>query len=1082
MSNTPFQVAQRAASAWITDELCAPRGWAALPVGVPLCRVRLTRAQYDSLRTLLRRHLRAAPANPRRLAALFCLFAAEVLRARPGGETWSWGMVTQALPPDPRLDDDTMRELAEQGLEFWRRPLRQGADGSRRFLYSLVLEAGIPQALLARHEFAEFLRHTQRALDLYGAPSVEAVLAHATDNAHRLPQIWRQHDTLALAAELLHALQPLRTQAGGLTALPPGWRDALPLDLTDNAAERLVQGLLRQERARTRPLGELHTLCARLLVRGPAGWEQRLGAEGPGWLPSPVVARPLFSAKDAPHRVRFAVEGKDFALAEFETENRWRFRPLPAAPPRLSFATAAAARLLVDGNERERLDLPGGEALDAGPWVFEPPSDAAHSAASDPVPATLRLVGQGSRSSGGARLFVAVDPAQGELELRDGTAEPCGFVTGTPRMLFEITGRALWREPGLGLVVRLQAGGAASNAARIAVTGNAPRWAVLYGSAWLGPPQITAPGQRTGWRLLWRPRGQGAAGWAPLPAALPRGAAEVVLADGQELLDRRHMLVLPASAGVAAFAVQGGVEVQVRGLGETAAALPDYPGAEVARTMDGTALRAHVQGLTPASVLLATRLPDGVEVRHRVNVPLPGGGFLDAQGRLLPPNHAAVFADAAGIMARAGAGDDRAELAVRLVATEGRLDGVQLRRVLGFVDELPLARLQPELRRLFATAGVRDAELRLNVLRAGLDGPGLRASAFDAVPWFDPAAPRAELRSRDGRTAAVPEGAGLAAFRLAHPGAAPVLLDADDEGGWTLPENQPGPWLVIGAGDLAGRVRPSVWPGAPGEPPPGKLAAAATLARLPDRDGAFRSALAELAEAPRAETTTAEWAFLDATLDAAGRHAPAIFFDALARAAEFPDVLVHWMLRADTVGLARLATLEDELPLAWALVPLEAWTRAARAAAEHYRSHGIPAELVLGPRLENIVALCPPTVAGIWAAQDAVGFPHGPNQPCRAQLPALAPVFAGGAGGSLGEVEWAAALAAAADWGNLPPVVRGGAPHVAARCAVDGVSLPPRAVSAVRFCRHAAPDEFDDRFTNAVFLRLAQMPSESFEP
>lgn len=1082
MSKTPFQDAQRAASTWIADELCAPRGWAAPPVGMPLCRMRLTQAQYDSLRTVLRRHLRSAPANPRRLAALFCLFAAEVLRARPGGEIWSWGMVAEALPPGPRPDDDTMRELAEQGLGFWQRPLRQGADGSRRFLYSLVLEAGIPHALLARHEFAEFLRHAQRALDLYGAPSVEAVLAHAMDNAHRLPQVWRQHDTLALAAELLHALQPLRAQAGGLAGAPPGWRDALPLDLTDSAAERLVQGLLRQERARTKPLSELHTLCVRLLVRSPAGWEQCLGAEGPGWLPRPVVLRSPFSAKDAPHRVRFVVDGVELALAEFEAESRWRFRPLPAAPPRLSFAAPAAARLLVDGNERERLELPGGEALDSGPWVLEPFPDAVQSAAGDPAPATLRLVGQGSRSSGGARLFVAVDPVQGELELRGGTAELCGPVTGTRRMLFEITGEALWREPGLDLVVRLRTGGAVGSTARIAVAGNAPRWLVLHGSAWLGPPQVTAPGQRTGWKLLWRPRGQGALGWAPLPAALPGGAAEVVLADGQELLDRRHLLVLPAIAVMAAVAVAGGIEVRVRGLGETAVALPDHPGAEIARTADYTVLRAHVQGLTPASVLLATRLPSGVEVRHRINVPLPGGGFLDAQGRLLPPNYAATFADTAGIVARAGAGDNRAELAVRLMATEGRLDGVQLRRVLGFVDELPLARLQPELLRLFATAGMRDAELRLNVLRAGLDGPGLRVSAFDAVPWFDPAAPRAELRARDGRMAAVPEGAGLAALRLARPGAAPILLDANDEGGWTLPEAQPGPWLVIGAGGLVGRVRPSVWPGAPGEPPPGKLAAAATLARLSDREGAFRSALVELAEAPRAETAAAEWAFLDATLDAAGRYAPAIFFDALARAAEVPDLLVQWMFRADAVGLARLTALEDELPLAWALVPLGAWTRAAKAAAEHYSGFGIPAELVLGPRLESIAALCPPTITGCWAAQDAVGLPHGPNQPCRAHLPALAPVFAGGAGSDSGEAEWEAALVAAADWGNLPPAVRESAPHIAARRAVGGAPLPPRAVSAVRFCRHAAPDEFDRHFINAVFLRLAQMPSGGLEP
>lgn len=1085
MSQTPFQDAQRAAKTWIATDLCAPRGWTAPPTGVPLCRMRLTPAQHGSLGGVLRLHLRRYWPTPPQLAALFCLFAVEVLRARPGGETWSWSMVARALPSGPRPDDDKMRELVEPGLAFWRRPLRHGPAGSRRFLYSLVLEAGIPHALLARQEFSDFLRHTQRALDLYGAPTVEAVLAHATDQAHRLPQVWRQPDTLALAAELLHAVQPLRAGPGaGPGAAPPGWRDALPLDLTDAAAERLIQGLLRQERARTKPLGELHTLCARLLVHGPTGWDQRLAAEGPGWLPRPVVARPPFSLKEHPHRVRFAVDGAEVGLAEFEAEGRWRFRPLPGAASRLPFEDAATARLLVDGHERERLPLPGGEALDGGPWVFESLPDAAHACAGEPVPDTLRLVGQGSRSSGGARLFVALDPAQGVLDVRAGTAEPCGAVPGTPRVVFEIAGEALWREPGLGLVVRLRTGGAAGGGPRMVVTAAAPRWAVLHGAASLGPPAVAVPGHRPGWKLLWRPHGRGAAEWMPLPRALPVGAAEVVLVDGQEMLDRRRLLVLPAASTVTARADSGGVEVRVRGLGEVAAALPEYPDAAVERTADGTVLRARSPGLPPASVLLATRLPGGAEVLHRVGVPLSAGGFLGAHGRALPANHVATFADIAGLVARAGEGDDRAELAVRLAATAGRLDGVRLGRVLGFVDELPLARLRPELLKLFATAELRDAELRLNVLRAGLDGPGLRVSAFDAVPWFNPAAPRARLQDRSGRWAPA-DGAHLAALALARPGEAPVVLAADATGGWHLPQDPPGPWLVIGAGPLTGRVRPSVWPGVAQTAETqtaGRLAAAAAVPWLSERGPAFHAALSALAEAPRADDAAADWAFLDATLDAAGRHAPAIFFDVLARAAEVPDVLVQWLLRTDAAGLARLAALEDELPLAWALVPLASWTRATEAAAAYYGGLGIPAGLVLAPRLDDIAALCPPAVAGVWAARDAVGLAHGRNQPCRAQLAALSGIFALHAGRDPGETEWNTALAAATNWGNLPSIVHDGAPHVAARHTTGGPALSPRAVSAVRFCRHAAPDEFDTRFINAVFLRLARAPAACLDP
>jgi hypothetical protein len=513
--------------------------------------------------------------------------------------------------------------------------------------------------------------------------------------------------------------------------------------------------------------------------------------------------------------------------------------------------------------------------------------------------------------------------------------------------------------------------------------------------------------------------------------------------------------------------------VRVSGLGELAAALPEYPDAEMERGSAGTVFRVHFGGLPPANLLLDTKLRDGLDLRHRVRVPLPNGGFLGTDGRVLPANATVTFPDLRRMVARGGAGDDRAELAANLYVVTGRLEGVRLARTLAFLDELPLARLVPELRRLYATAGERDSEIRLTVRRNGLDGPAVRAGLFDVAVAFDRYSARVQLCDRAGKKEERP--GELALLALTRPESPPMILQRDALGGWALPDtDMSGPWLIVGIEALASRVRPSIWPGvAMQDTLEGALATAAAFARQDERNEAYATALAALANAPMSDSAVREWLFLDATL-AATAHAPAIFFDALARAVECPLLLAHWLLRADPAQLARLAALEDEMPFAWCLVPLAAWRDAVSAAAAHFRGFGIEPSTLLAPRLADIAALCPPTMAGVWEARETLGLPHGNDQVGRDRLAALAPDFERFSGPAPDEIAWHEAVASSPDWENLAAEVHAGAPHIAALAAVAGSALSPRIVSALRFCRHNAPDAFDSQFLFAVLLRLAR--------
>jgi hypothetical protein len=500
--------------------------------------------------------------------------------------------------------------------------------------------------------------------------------------------------------------------------------------------------------------------------------------------------------------------------------------------------------------------------------------------------------------------------------------------------------------------------------------------------------------------------------------------------------------------------------------------LPDYPNAELRKHDGGMSLLASFAGLTPAEITLATLTAGGASVRHRIRVPAPGGGFLDAGRRLIVGVAAASFVDLPRMAARGGSADDQAEITARLVATDGPLAGIRLARTLGFVEELPLARLVPELRRLYATAGERDAEIQLRVSQGGVLGPALRATAFDHTIGLGEGS-RVYLCDRRGQPVEVH--GDMVAISPLRPSAEPVLLNRAGVSGWEVPEDaEAGPWMLLGAGALAGRVRPRIRAGsAPAASCEGSLATAAATPGQSSRDAAFHAALQGLAADPMGNGAAAEWAFLDATLDAAEAKAPAIFFDVLARAAECPGLLPHWLLRCDETRLPRLLRLEDELPMAWALVPLTAWRAAALGFAEFYRRFGADVTSLLGQRLSDIATLCPATQPGVWEAREVLGIAHGTDQVGRAGLGRFGAMLAAFAGPDPGEAPWRTAVASCVDWENLPADVRVGATHAAARSALGVASLAPREVAAVRFCRHAAPDDFDHRFLYAVLSRIA---------
>ncbi|MBP0447319.1 STY4851/ECs_5259 family protein [Roseomonas sp. SSH11] len=1080
------------AQRWLTHDFCSARTVAEPPKGVPLCRLRLSEAEAGRAREILTGYVRTGLRTERHLAALFCLFAADAVRRHHAGGPWTWDTIAAALEMPGGLDETAMRDLVERGLAFWQRPLRKDARG-RRFLGSLVLEGGIPASLMGRADFSYFLRQLQRDLDQFGAQSAAAAELFAEQRSSQLPPAWRQADTLALAAELLIELkrwrQLLPPSASGQVAVSllnsahPEWRRDLPLDLGDEAAARLIGSLLEAPRVGPPPLKVLPALCRRVLVRTKAGWRHAVCALGPGLLPADLISMPPFGVQDPPDRVRFLVDGaaaREMAVAEREAEGRWRFRPM-AGTPVPATAEAVSVRLVVDGGERARVPLPGGAALADLPWVLEE-GDAVGGEAS-----LLLHAGYGSRTVEGDRVFLAVAPGSGSLTVLSGEARAVGEVEATGRLVYEVAGRAVWRDAGDSIGISLATGGRQARAASLSIDARRPDWTVLAPLVSLGAPRVGSSSAGPSSRVLVRRAGAGNVWNAVRPESWRPGTIDVALVDGNEILDRWRLLVLPACARMDLVVRDGRrAVVSAEGMPQVLLAVEGHAGRALERTEDGARVEVDFADLPPSDLTVVTRLggsSDPTEVRHRFRVPLSAGGFSGPDGRQMRAGARCTLSHLDTIVARAADGGEQpAELAARLAGVaEGLLQGVRLGLSAAFIGDMPLSRIRRTLRRLCTTARSQDAELQLEVLRGGIPGRPLRIAACDFQLHLDGTSMRASLMGFDGRPAEPKDGDGLAVLSLPRP--ADALRSLHDGGaGWVLPgPDEPGPWLVVGEGSLAGRVRPRVWDAAP--PRASEVAGLASIIAQSDRQA--RSAglaerLREVAAEPYAEHAEGDWQILDATLDRAGSLAPALSFDLLEAAAAVPELLPHWLLRADQERLSRLAGAEDELPIAWAMVPLSAWRAAGAAFLERWTAvaGSVLAREVLARRLEEACLLCPPVAGAAWYVREAFELDHAPGEPRLGALlqPALTAALDAWIGPVLDDASWAAGVFAESDWQNLPAALRVSAASFAARRAVDGCSVPPRLVAAVRFCRHAAEDEFDRRFRWALQREIARSP------
>jgi hypothetical protein len=241
--------------------------------GRPLCTVPLTREKHAEIGAWLRPQVKRAQVS-KRTAIYFVLWAAEHIRANFQGGRLTWDFVFGGLGLPGSLEVGQI--MVDHGLRWWNRSVRVTAAHFHLYLYTLMAEGGLPQALLIQQGlYGRVVKGLLADIEAEGNDIPEELAYRiAAQRVEDLPQTFRTEDITRLLAEFglsLVKLRKLPPQDVPAEAIDrwldlhcPGWESGLPLRISREVADRLIRPALREERA---SLSSAPSLAQRALIR-----------------------------------------------------------------------------------------------------------------------------------------------------------------------------------------------------------------------------------------------------------------------------------------------------------------------------------------------------------------------------------------------------------------------------------------------------------------------------------------------------------------------------------------------------------------------------------------------------------------------------------------------------------------------------------------------------------------------------------------------------------------------------------------------------------------------------------------------
>jgi hypothetical protein len=907
----------------------------------------------------------------------------------------------------------------------------------------------------------------------------------ARQEAWRAPATFRS-DLAPVAAELVERIHELKrdlataTERAGLDPVAwldlnrAGWRESLPVDMSDHDARTLIERVVR--RAEKNTLGGI--TLQRGLVRGNDGlWDFTVSLKLDGRVEHRHLPQDLgtnlagrFRARIKPTGDLLAIVAGDLAILESYEEDEvawWRVRALrritdAVCSPALRIDLAVES----DGAALGHLVLPDAQPLNAEPMAFVPRADRDRQ---------LDLVARGSHVTRAPYLVIAIPrESTPHLTVAVGSVEELGAVRDLDLQLFRIEGETRltadsetyrWRSGEVQEVpITLEIEGAVEPDVR--------------GFAWRPPLQLFM--REGSFRhpikegdVRWRPAHGGA--WRSWPDAKVRGDATfVLLRDGYSAC-RLTTSIVPSGFSIAATSGSQR-SLAISGLAGAAVSVEKTTRLGAAADL----VIVNRVGASTSHFSLDAIWPDGTSWRTELYDRTARPGFTDMSGAELRPGWHGCINALFGVYASC---PDHGKLTIEALPTGSKSCVTRLVR-----GETPLYALAADIRALLATTVNLDAKVRLQWLGAG--------TSYVDIGLFDVAL---EVRGSEVWPSYVQLAAAAPAHArvtlLASPLANPPELHALHDGPlqsfrmqrFSIPSAGPGgPWLVYGLIDERSRIRPRVVFAGP--------VAAARRTRLMElvlnsETSVRRQRLTELLQS--ADIVDSEIDELRRLVCAFQPRVPLQSLDVAAALIEAPAAAVRVLSTCSEGEVDRVLSLEQEMNFLWAATPVRAW----RQAFESKKAN-----------LLRLMATLPAADAERYAQEEVANL----LQAIVARQPALA-LHALAAGGSVDN--WHANPAAEANdcvarnghgedgvtWPtdaglatrltpNLPTWISGkqpycwdvlAAPLVAARVAAGILPAGQPLIASLRWARLFDPVYFDRLLPNILLPIAAESPTHA---
>ena len=1085
----------------------------AFPDGRQLFKYDLSADEIATLKNTLAEAFRAhLPETPRLLGAAFCLWAAHWFQREFSRGHWSWSgaMASVGAPNDPV----SRERLVTEGLSYLRRPIRR-INGSREFLATIVLEGGFPSRLI--EEDAGWLSRYVEAVTLaasQGENTPDSALDHATFYQGMIPQTFRASSLCHLAADLAYNVAILRRRLSEngisegaiewLDGVEPGWRDTLPMATRDEAARKLVEGLVRARAKAT----AMPVACRRLLERkadgswSPALWLQIEGRIEEDELPIDVKAA-LSSTTRARILPTGLLETKGFpALGAANRANSpdwkgWEVESFLGSKPKVvkDFPLDADARLMfsIGGGPAIEFVPSGGSRITSDILVFrdENPTEGADES-------TLVLASTGSIKDRDQFLYVAV-PSSASFSRGEG-GDFSEVATVGDKTLCKVFGSVDVEVDGDRFQVRSNSDRAES--ARIDAVGETLPAASSSYPIYRGCPKFLVHNgvlKRHGDRKSLRMRSAGRReDWKPfLAEALPLGLVEVAAFEGGAILDRLTFLHVPKSASVAVSVPARGIcKIEVTGLSATSLQ-PLGSNVETTNVPDGFAFRIQTVAARLEDIRLRARW-GATEAVLTIAALAEKLAFYYGNGAVIP-NHATLsMSDLRGASAEAV---ERSSVLITVLEQRHAIRSLSVDRT--FERTLPFSQIRDEVDRLFAMTDELDAEVKIEAIHAGATSSIIRLRRFDLTLEPDEdgevtltTESMKKLRS-DGTKEVWVYGRPFGDMR-GPDRKLDTYLDATGLH-WIVPDGE-GPWFVYAKADGVTRSRPlhvnrKLWT----ETVPSALLAAVITANQNDREHRIVDVLQEIGLARDVDSGEVLTSFIGAVDPVL----PLQSFDVFRLLPLAPRAAVQLAVKCEEAVLYRILGIDEKLPFSWFATDPDWWAAALgslqREYADRLSQAGLPnsayyADEVVRKRIQEIAQTRPCMSAHMAISLRSLGL-----KPNEAALQRVKDAYAAiGAGPAIGWVlyenlrekastvrtrndgrHWPTPLDFRARTAGLPttkfesvdwthPVID--APCAAAAIAQGGLSWSLEVERAIRMCRAFDPNYFDEALLIALTI------------